>query len=88
MRPGEAERRALGGIVPQYRIAAEKIYGALRDGRLESIAVANPEAGTLDDIGVVTWHGSSLVLDAYQVKWSANADPVTQARADAGQEDL
>lgn len=79
MRPGEGERRALSGIVPQYRVAAEKIYGALRDGRLESIAIANPDAGTLDDVGVAKWHGSKLVLDAYQVKWSAKSSAIAQA---------
>ena len=68
--PGEGERRAQRGLVPQYKVAAEKIYALLADGRLHSVGLADPEAGTLDDIQLIRSHGAQLVLDAYQVKWS------------------
>ena len=68
--PGEGERRAQRGLVPQYKVAAEKILGLLTDGRLHQVGIADPEADTLDDLQTVRRHGSLLVLDAYQVKWS------------------
>lgn len=68
--PGEGERRAQRGLVPQYKIAAEKIYALLADGRLHAVGLADPEADTLDDIQLIRGHGGQLVLDAYQVKWS------------------
>lgn len=68
--PGEGERRAQRGLVPQYKVAAEKIYALLADGRLHSVGLADPEADTLDDIQLIRRHGVELVLDAYQVKWS------------------
>ena len=69
--PAEGERRAQSGLVPQYTIAAEKLYALLLDGRLEAVGVADPEAETLDDIQIVRRSVSGLVLDAYQVKWGA-----------------
>lgn len=68
--PGEGERRAQRGLVPQYKVAAEKIYAALADGRLHAVGLADPDADTLDDIQLIRGHGGQLVLDAYQVKWS------------------
>ena len=68
--PGEGERRAQRGLVPQYKVAAERIYARLADGRLHSVGLADPAAGTLDDIQLIRSQGARLVLDAYQVKWS------------------
>lgn len=68
--PGEGERRAQRGLVPQYKVAAEKLYALLADGRLHAVGLADPEADTLDDIQLIRGHGGQLVLDAYQVKWS------------------
>ena len=49
----------------QYSIAAEIIYSALVAEELEWIAIADPDAGRLDDIQVAT----PGRIDAYQVKW-------------------
>lgn len=59
------ERAAIVGYSAQYQIAAELIYNALLTGNLEKIAVADPEAGRLDDIQIITQNR----VDAYQVKW-------------------
>lgn len=59
------ERAAIIGYSAQYRIAAEVIYSALVAEELEWIALADPNAGRVDDIQVA----SSGRLDAYQVKW-------------------
>lgn len=59
------ERAAVVGYSAQYRIAAEIIYSALVAEELEWIALADPDAGRVDDIQVAT----PGRLDAYQVKW-------------------
>lgn len=59
------ERAAIIGYSVQYRIAAEIIYSSLAVEELEWIALADPDAGRVDDIQVAT----SGRLDAYQVKW-------------------
>lgn len=79
MAPGEGERRALSGYVPQYKVAAEKIHARLSAGDLHEIGIADPEAATLDDIQIVHHQGSALVLDAFQVKWGDPTDVVVQA---------
>lgn len=68
--PGEGERRAQRGLVPQYKIAAEKVLNLLMDGRLHLVGIADPEAETQDDLQTIRRRGSALILDAYQVKWS------------------
>jgi hypothetical protein len=75
--PGEGERRAQRGLVPQYKIAAEKVLGLLSTGRLRAIGLADPEAGTLDDLQTVRAEGSRHILDAYQVKWGATGELLT-----------
>jgi hypothetical protein len=47
---GDGERAAILGYYPQYVIAADLIYSALLDGSLESVRVADPNAGAVDDI--------------------------------------
>ena len=59
------ERAAVIGYSAQYRIAAELIYSSLVTEELEWVALADPEAGRLDDIQIAT----PGRLDAYQVKW-------------------
>lgn len=71
--PAMGERRAIGGYYPQYRVAAGLILRALRDGTLEWIRVADPEAGRVDDLQIAT--GGRL--DAYQVKWSRFPQTIT-----------
>ncbi len=71
--PAMGERRAIGGYHPQYRVAAGLILRALRDGTLEWIRVADPEAGRVDDIQVAT----ASALDGYQVKWSRFPKTIT-----------
>jgi hypothetical protein len=65
-KPAEGERRALGGYIPQYLVAAYLILRSLRNGSLQWIRVADPEAGRVDDIQI----GSQSRVDAFQVKWS------------------
>ena len=60
------ERRAIGGYHSQYRVAAGLIIRALRNGALEWIQVADPEAGRVDDLQI----GAGDVINAYQIKWS------------------
>ena len=67
---GDGERRALGGFVPQYKVAAEKTLAALTAGTLFEVGLADPKAKTLDDLQIISWQGASLILDAYQVKWA------------------
>lgn len=71
--PADGERRALGGYHPQYRIAAGMILRGLRDGGLEWVRLADPEAGRLDDVQI----GTLGRVDAYQVKWSRDATSFT-----------
>lgn len=65
-KPGDGERSAMLGYVPQYQIAAHKIYDSLINGTLDWFRVADPNAGHVDDIFIAT-QGR---IDAYQVKWA------------------
>lgn len=81
--PAEGERNAARGYSAQYLVAAGLVYDALLDGRLEWLALADPEAGRVDDLQVAT----PGRLDAYQVKWHAFPGPLTLGqltRADSG----
>lgn len=64
--PAEGERRAQIGYQGQYRVSANIIYRALRDGRLEAVRIADPDAGRVDDLQILTANRT----DAFQVKWS------------------
>jgi len=72
---GDGERTAMLGYVPQYEIAASLIYEALLDGSLEWFRVADPDAGSLDDILIAT----AGKLDAYQVKWAEYTQAISYA---------
>ena len=72
---GDGERTAMLGYVPQYEIAAGLIYEALLNGSLEWFRVADPDAGSLDDILIAT----TGKLDAYQVKWAEYTDTISYA---------
>uniref|UniRef100_UPI0039A32D21 hypothetical protein n=1 Tax=Thaumasiovibrio sp. DFM-14 TaxID=3384792 RepID=UPI0039A32D21 len=72
---GDGERTAMLGYVPQYEIAAGLIYEALLDGSLEWFRVADPDAGSLDDILIAT----TGKLDAYQVKWAEYVGAISYA---------
>ncbi len=74
-RPGDGERTAMLGFVPQYEIAANFIYDALLDDRLEWFRVADPDAGCVDDIQIAT----TGQLDAYQVKWGEYVNHISYA---------
>ncbi len=65
-KPGEGERRAVGGYRPQYLVSASLILEALEQGDLEWIRVADPSAGRVDDMQIAT----TGRIDAYQVKWA------------------
>lgn len=62
--PGEGERRAQSGYVPQYETAAMLIYGGIASGDLQWIGVADRSAGTFDDV-VLGYRGKAI---AYQMK--------------------
>jgi hypothetical protein len=68
--PGEGERRAQRGYVPQYDLGAQVIYEALASGRLLWVGVADRGAGSFDD--VVLGLRDSIV--AYQVKTSRDPE--------------
>lgn len=72
-KPAEGERRAISGYRPQYLIGAALILRALSKGDLEWIRVADPNAGRVDDIQIVT----SGRIDAHQVKWAQYPDAIT-----------
>ncbi|MEN6318716.1 MAG: ATP-binding protein, partial [Syntrophaceae bacterium] len=71
--PSRGERNAIIGYKPQYEIAAIKIIQAIRLGNLESIRIADPEAGRVDDFQILTPNR----IDAFQVKWSEHSSLVT-----------
>ncbi len=59
------ERNAALGYTAQYLLAAGLIYDHILNARLEWIAVADPEAGRVDDLQIAV----PGLLDAYQFKW-------------------
>src|SRR2546423_333726 len=69
--PGEGERRAQLGFVPQYDLAAHLIYTALAVGKLRWIGVADRGAGSFDDIVL----GLTDRTQAYQIKSSGAPEP-------------
>jgi hypothetical protein len=71
--PSRGERNAIIGFKPQYEIAAIKIIHAIREGILESIRLADPEAGRVDDFQIIIPNR----IDAFQVKWSEHSSLVT-----------
>lgn len=72
-RPGEGERRAAGGLRPQYLVGAATVHEALVNGDLEWIRVADPQAGRVDDLQVAC----TGRVDAYQVKWAQYGGTIT-----------
>lgn len=71
--PARGERRAIAGYAPQYRVAARLAYSALQDRSLLFIRLADPSAGKVDDFQL----GTSSRLDAYQIKWTSYASPLS-----------
>jgi hypothetical protein len=69
--PGEGERRAQRGYVPQYDLGARVIYEALASGHLLWIGVADRGAGAFDDIVL----GLTDRITAYQVKTRRDPQP-------------
>jgi len=55
----------MGGYHPQYLVAASLLLTHLRDGRLQKIRLADPDAGRVDDFQIE----SLARIDAYQMKW-------------------
>lgn len=77
--PGEGERAALRGYAAQLKVGASHILQAFEDGVLDAVAVADPKAGRIDDIQLLTNRAEGVRVDAFQVKWSGDADPVADA---------
>ncbi len=67
--PGDGERRAQSGYVPQYQAAATLIYEGIASGDLRWIGVADRSAGVFDDIVL----GYRTHIVAYQMKSSAES---------------
>jgi hypothetical protein len=78
--PGEGERRAQRGYVPQYDLAAHLIYLAMAAGKLRWIGVADRGAGSFDDIVL----GLTDRTQAYQVKASGTPEPFTVSTVHTG----
>jgi hypothetical protein len=66
--PGEGERRAQRGYVPQYDFAAHAIRKAIAAGTLQWIGLADRSAGNFDDLVL----GLSERVIAHQIKTSSN----------------
>lgn len=77
--PGEGERRALIGYSGQLKVAATRILAAFDEGILEAIAVADPDAGKVDDVQLVTRTPEGLRVDGFQVKWSGQSEALADA---------
>lgn len=71
VRSADGERGAVMGYRHQYLFSAAQILSFLRNGELESVRIADPEAGILDDLQVVTREQ----LHAYQVRWQEHPTP-------------
>jgi len=69
--PGEGERRAQRGYVPQYDLGAGLIYEALAAGQLMWVGVAHRGAGKFDDLVL----GLRDRTVAHQVKTSRDPEP-------------
>lgn len=82
--PGEGERRAQRGYVPQYDLAARVIYAALAAGRLRWIGLADRGAGAFDDVVL----GLRDRIVAHQVKTSLNPEPFSLPTLMLGADDL
>lgn len=82
--PGEGERRAQRGYVPQYNLGATLIYEALAAGRLRWVGVADRGAGPFDDIVL----GLTDRIEAYQVKTSRDPEPFSLHTLLLGAENL
>lgn len=82
--PGEGERRAQRGYVPQYDLAAQVIYEALAAGRLQWVGVADRKAGIFDDV-VLGLHDR---IAAHQVKTSRDPEPFNIKTIMLGAENL
>src|SRR5579871_3925560 len=67
--PGEGERRAQRGYVPQYDFAAQAIYKAIAAGTLQWVGLADRSAGNFDDLVL----GLSERIVAHQIK--TRSDP-------------
>ncbi|MBV9413549.1 MAG: hypothetical protein JO363_01090 [Solirubrobacterales bacterium] len=52
--PGEGERSAQVGLVPQYEVAAGLVLRTLTEETLEWIAILDPEVGRHDDFQLAT----------------------------------
>jgi len=78
--PGEGERRAQRGYVPQHDLSAYLVYLAMAAGKLRWIGVADRGAGSFDDIVL----GLADRTQAYQVKSSTMPEPFTVSTALTG----
>jgi hypothetical protein len=79
--PGEGERRALRGCLPQPQGCGGADRGGVERGTLHAIAiaVADPAAGRVDGLQLLTGNVDALPVDAFQVKWSGQAGPLADA---------
>jgi hypothetical protein len=81
---GEGKRRALRGYVPQLKVPAAQILTIFEQGTVEAIAVADPEAGRVDDLQLLTDAPSGVRVDDFQVKWSRDAKNLADAELRVG----
>ena len=82
--PGEGERRAQRGYVPQYDLGARVIYEAMAAGHLQWIGLADRKAGVFDDVVL----GLRDRIAAYQLKTSREPEPFRMGTILLGSGDL
>src|SRR5882672_7576016 len=82
--PGEGERRAMRGYVPQYDLAARLIYKELAAGRLRWVGLADRTAGAFDDV-VLGLHDRVV---GHQVKTRRDPEPFSMRTLLLGAEGL
>jgi hypothetical protein len=73
------ERRALIGLLPQYKVAAALVLAAMRRRELEFIELTNDGNAAVDDLVIAT----ASRIDAYQVKWREHPEAFTFNRLKA-----
>lgn len=70
---GDGERRAIIGLEPDYRVAAQLIYDALRKNELIRFWKGAHYAGQVDDVVIE----SKSRVDAYQIKWTQGGGAIS-----------
>jgi hypothetical protein len=71
--PASGEKAAIAGYQAQYEYSACRIFYHMREGTLKGVAIANPEAGIVDDLLVIANDG----VHATQIKSENYPSPIS-----------